>query len=141
MIVLFYPVPPDKRPEIEGVPASYSPGDFLSLNCTTTNVGRTSSSQYLKHGLQSSVPPHITWVLNKEEVTDFGLERHYPSTYSTYLGTTLTITTLGLQFWVKKKHFKDGKLVVSCSATIPHIYNRKSDSYVVGRLVKTVRQL
>ena len=80
-------------------------------------------------------------MLNKEEVTDFGLERHYPSTYSTYLGTTLTITTLGLQFWVKKKHFKDGKLVVSCSATIPHIYNRKSDSYVVGRLVKTVRQL
>ena len=80
-------------------------------------------------------------MVNQEEVTDFGLERQYPSTYSTYLGTTLTITTLGLQFWVKKKHFKDGKLVVSCSATIPGIYNKQSDSYIVGRLVHILRQL
>ena len=34
-----FSVPPDKRPEIEGVPATFSPGDFLSLNCTTANVG------------------------------------------------------------------------------------------------------
>ena len=50
-------------------------------------------------------------MINQEPVTEFGLERHYPSTNtSTYLGTTLYITTLGLQFWVKKKHFKEGKV-------------------------------
>ena len=50
-------------------------------------------------------------MINQEPVTEFGMERHYPSTNtSTYLGTTLYITTLGLQFWVKKKQFKDGKV-------------------------------
>ena len=50
-------------------------------------------------------------MINQELVTEFGLERHYPSTNtSTYLGTTLYINTLGLQFWVKKKHFREGKV-------------------------------
>jgi hypothetical protein len=40
-------------------------------------------------------------MVNHDEVTDFGRERSYPSTYTTFLGTTLYITTLGLQFWVK----------------------------------------
>ena len=31
-------VPPTSRPEIRGVPADFSPGDFLSLNCSTSNV-------------------------------------------------------------------------------------------------------
>jgi hypothetical protein len=51
-------------------------------------------------------------VLNHEEVTDFGLERRYPSTSTTYLGMTLYITTLGLQFWVKRKHFRYGKVMI-----------------------------
>jgi hypothetical protein len=62
---------------------------------------------------QSSAPPHIGWRVNHEDVTEFGLERSYPSTYTTYLGTTLYITTLGLQFWVKKKHFRDGKVMIA----------------------------
>ena len=51
-------------------------------------------------------------MVNQEPVTDFGLERMYPFPYTTYLGTTLYITTLGLQFWVKKKHFKEGKVMM-----------------------------
>ena len=31
-------VPPTSRPEIRGVPADFSPGDFLSLNCSTFYV-------------------------------------------------------------------------------------------------------
>ena len=33
-----FQVPPCFPPEINGVPASFSPGDFLSLNCSTLNV-------------------------------------------------------------------------------------------------------
>merc|ERR1740124_964793 len=80
-------------------------------------------------------------MVNKEPVTDFGLERVYPFTYTTYLGTTLYITTLGLQFWVKKNHFKQGKLVVSCTAFIPQIYNMSSASHVVGRFTEPLQYL
>ena len=114
------PVPPSFPPEINGVPADFSPGDFLSLNCSTYNVSwlqsnvRAPTVVFLYLLLQSSVPPHLHWVLNHEEVTDFGLERRYPSTSTTYLArldiTTLYITTMGLQFWVKRKHFMDGKV-------------------------------
>ena len=52
-------------------------------------------------------------MVNHEEVTDFGLERSYPSISTTYQGTTLYITNLGLQFWVKKKHFMDGKVIIN----------------------------
>ena len=53
-------------------------------------------------------------MINQELVTDFGLERVYPSTYTTYLGTTLYITTFGLQFWVKENHFKERKVMMFC---------------------------
>ena len=107
-------VPPTSRPEIRGVPADFSPGDFLSLNCSTSNVSwkdknKSSSLQIF----QSSVPPHLGWRVNHEDVTEFGLERSYPSNSTTYLGTTLYITTLGLQFWVKKMHFRDGKVIIT----------------------------
>ena len=62
---------------------------------------------------QSSIPPHLGWRVNHEDVTEFGLERSYPSNSTTYLGTTLYITTLGLQFWVKKMHFRDGKVMIT----------------------------
>jgi len=115
-------VSPSLPPEISGVPADLSPGDFLSLNCSTYN---------------SSVSPHLLWVLNHEEVTEFGLERRYPSTITSFLGRldipAIYISTLGLEFWVKRKHFREGKLVVSCKASLPGIYNMSSSSHVVGR--------
>ena len=55
-------VPPDDPPTITGVPAHFSPGDFLSLNCSTFN---------------SSVSPHLRWILNHQEVTQWAMELNF----------------------------------------------------------------
>lgn len=123
-------VPPSSPPSISGVLSSYTPGDFVNLNCSTFN---------------STYVPRLKWILNHEEVTEFGMERQYPSVSDQYFfkneNLTLFTTILGLQFWLTDKHFKDGKLLVSCKAFITDIYNMSSDSYTIGRYTEPLQYL
>ena len=63
--------------------------------------------------MQSSVAPRLKWVVNREEVTEFGLERAHPAVVTGCLPDTnisLATHTLALEFWVRKHHFRDGKV-------------------------------
>jgi len=115
---------PSSEPQISGLPVSCSPGDFLSLNCSVYNA---------------SLSLHLQWELNGYPVTDIGMLRHYRVKEEE--GSGHQSTSLGLQIWVAKKHFRDGKMVVCCRASLPGIYNKTSASYVVGRFTEPLQSL
>merc|ERR1712098_322811 len=87
---------------------------------------------------RASLQIHLQWELNGEPVTDIGMLRHYKEKENE---VNLRSSSLGLQVWVGRNHFRDGKMEVCCRASLPGIYNRTSPSYVVGRYTEPLQYL
>lgn len=123
-------VVPTKRPLVKKVPAHFSPGDWLHLNCTAG---------------PARPPIRLTWFVNGREADDIMIRRfgQSPSFADTKMETSvmdrigLSTSELGLQFWVKADHFDQGKLRVKCRGEINSVYQMESDTFVVGQLDMT----
>ncbi len=79
-------VVPELPPQVSRLPASFSPGDWLHLNCTS---GR------------SNPGARLTWIVNGKEAGDEML-RKFPSVDH---GGGFKTSILGLQFWLRRGHF------------------------------------
>ncbi|XP_047477885.1 uncharacterized protein LOC125031267 [Penaeus chinensis] len=100
--------PPPRGPDISGARDSYTIGELLLLNCS-------SSFSY--------PPTNLSWVINgqkalRETVVVYPRDRDSEGRESSWSG---------LQMCLRREHFRNGVLVLRCIATILHVYNISSE--------------
>ncbi|XP_042886739.1 uncharacterized protein LOC122262676 [Penaeus japonicus] len=100
--------PPARGPDITGARESYTVGQLLLLNCS-------SSFSY--------PPTTLSWVINGQKALR--------ETVVVYPGDTDSegreASWSGLQMRLRPEHFREGVLVLRCIATILHVYNISSE--------------
>ncbi|XP_076061456.1 uncharacterized protein LOC143037220 [Oratosquilla oratoria] len=99
---------PDRTPVVEVEQAHYSPGDILVANCTS---------------LRSRPAASLGWSVNGLKVDD-GSHRII-SKGNTTMG--LFSPTSQLRLPLRRYHFNDGDVEVTCAASIGSVYDQRSD--------------
>ncbi len=87
--------------------------EVMFVNCTSPN---------------SSPPAELKWYINNEMVDESYLVEYPPSKSTVGLYTA----SLGLRFRLKRSHFIQGHVTVTCTATIASEYFQTSKLYVQG---------
>lgn len=95
--ILIFPALPDEGPRITGGRPRYQIGDAVKVNCT---AGR------------SKPATHLNWFINGEPAEATFL-KHYEPIVTGREG--LEASTLGLEFRVKAKHFRNGDMKLKVS--------------------------
>ncbi|KAL1494451.1 hypothetical protein ABEB36_010049 [Hypothenemus hampei] len=105
--------PQSDDPQITFRKDTYSIGEVLEANCTTS---------------PSKPPPHITWLINDEKVQE-SLTKPFSNGvmhgHGHFMMKAISIKQLSIE--VATRHFKHEKMKLTCMATIPAYVNKDSD--------------
>jgi hypothetical protein len=100
-------VVPRHGPRIIGASARYSPGELLTLNCTS----------------EATLPPaNLTWYLNRQPVEEAETTVFPVRNTSAAGGETLHTATLGLTHRLLPSDWRSGEVTVRCVASIYSAY-------------------
>ncbi|KAH8413181.1 hypothetical protein KR009_008649, partial [Drosophila setifemur] len=107
-------LPDNGEPKITGGRPRYQIGDYVRINCTAG---------------KSKPAVDLSWFINQEPAEPQKL-RKYENTVSGREG--LETSTLGLQFRVEQKHFRNGDMKLKCVASLSNLYWRSNEESVEG---------
>jgi len=115
-------VPPSKEPRILGMAQTYKVGNTVEVSCISKD---------------SKPAPQIRWLINKRNVTS---NMMLPVKTTVNQKTLLEATESSLRFVAKEHHFQDGKLYITCIATISDVYQARVNDAAVGILGNITEQ-
>lgn len=115
-------VPPPTEPRILGMAQTYKVGNTVEVRCISKN---------------SKPAPHIRWLINKRNVTS---KMMLPVKTTVNQKTLLETIESPLRFVAKEHHFQDGKLYITCIATISDVYQARVNDAAVGILGNITQQ-
>ncbi|XP_045122837.1 uncharacterized protein LOC123511215 [Portunus trituberculatus] len=113
---------PEEKPRITGIAHQYRIGDVANLTC--------SSAPFI-------LKAHLTWYINNERA---------PAEYLTPMPSTthpggLQVAHKKLRFTVSPKHFRGGKMILRCTASILRLYTKTQQHNAEGLLTYHIPML
>lgn len=104
---------PEDGPTIAGIKPQYQIGDKVNVTCS---AGPSKPAANLK------------WYINGKEAPESDERRTRPLRHK----DRLQISTLGLNFEARPKHFQNGSMKLRCTAVISQAYSMSSEEIIVG---------
>lgn len=115
-------VPPIREPRILGMATTYKIGDTVKVTCQSKD---------------SKPAPDMQWLINKQNVTSSMV---LPIKTTMNQKTMLETTESTLRFVTRNRHFRDGKLYITCIAKISDVYHAEVKDAAVGILGNVTQQ-